>query len=66
MQKISWIEYYLSRPLPDFPSWGLLAIALVGLGLDRDTGFWLVLPVASNILVAVRARAALPDQQPLH
>ncbi|NCJ07917.1 hypothetical protein GS597_15660 [Synechococcales cyanobacterium C] len=56
-----WVEHHLSRPLPAFAGWGLLAIALFGIGLDLDTGFWLVLPVATNILVAARAKAASLD-----
>ncbi|MBW4651639.1 MAG: hypothetical protein KME20_01035 [Kaiparowitsia implicata GSE-PSE-MK54-09C] len=57
-----WVEHSLDRVLPAFAGWGLLAIALFGIGLDLDTGFWLVLPLAINILVASRARVALPDQ----
>ncbi|MGF1567107.1 MAG: DUF6463 family protein [Nodosilinea sp.] len=56
-----WIEHHLDRSLPAFAGWGLLAIALFGIGLDLDTGFWLVLPVAINMLVASRSRGALPD-----
>lgn len=56
-----WIEHHLGRSLPAFAGWGLLAIALFGIGLDLDTGFWLVLPVAINVLIAARARIALPD-----
>lgn len=56
-----WIEHHLSCSLPAFAGWGLLVIALFGIGLDLDTGFWLVLPVAINVLIAARARVALPD-----
>ncbi|MEA5449563.1 DUF6463 family protein [Leptolyngbya sp. CCNP1308] len=57
-----WVEHSLNRVLPAFVGWALLAIALFGIGLDLDTGFWLVLPVAINILVASRTSATLPDK----
>jgi len=47
-----WIENQLGLPLPPFASWGLLAIAVFGIVLDLDTGFWLVLVVAINAIVA--------------
>lgn len=56
-----WVEHHLDCGLPAFVGWGLLAIALFGIGLDLDTGFWLVLPVAINILVTSRTGVALPD-----
>ncbi|MGG6239626.1 DUF6463 family protein [Nodosilinea sp. AN01ver1] len=56
-----WVEHRLDHILPAFVGWGLLAIALFGIGLDLDTGLWLVLPVAINTVLASRASAALPD-----
>jgi hypothetical protein len=58
-----WIEHDLNRPLPSFAGWGLLAISLFGIVLDLDTGFWLVLLVAINMLVASRSAflAVQPD-----
>ncbi len=49
-----WIENQLGRPLPSFAGWGLLAVAGFGIVLDIDTGFWLVLLVAINMIVASR------------
>ena len=49
-----WIENQLSRPLPSFAGWGLLAVAGFCIVLDVDTGFWLVLLVAVNMIVASR------------
>ncbi len=49
-----WIENHLSRPLPSFAGWGLLVVAGFGIVLDLDTGFWLVLLVAINMIVASR------------
>ncbi len=51
---IHWIENHLCRPLPSFAGWGLLAVAGFGIVLDPDTGFWLVLLVAINMIVASR------------
>jgi NhaP-type Na+/H+ or K+/H+ antiporter len=47
-----WIEYQLSQPLPAFLGWGLLIISCFCIVLDVDTGFWLVLLVAVNAIVA--------------
>jgi Family of unknown function (DUF6463) len=47
-----WIEHQLDHPLPVFAGWGLLAIACFCIVLDVDTGFWLVLVVAMNAIVA--------------
>ena len=49
-----WVENQLSRPLPSFAGWGLLAVAGFCIVLDVDTGFWLVLLVAVNMIVASR------------
>ncbi|MGJ3245172.1 MAG: DUF6463 family protein [Elainellaceae cyanobacterium] len=49
-----WIERQLELPLPSFVGWGLLAIALFGIVLDIDTGFWLVLVAAINAIAASR------------
>jgi len=49
-----WIEHQLNLPLPAFVGWGLLAIALFGIALDIDTGFWLVLVTAINAIAASR------------
>lgn len=47
-----WIEHQLERPLPGFVGWGLLVVAAFCIVLDIDTGFWLVLLVAMNAIVA--------------
>lgn len=47
-----WVEYQLSQPLPTFLGWGLLIISCFCIVLDVDTGFWLVLLVAVNAIVA--------------
>jgi hypothetical protein len=47
-----WIEHQLGRPLPLFAGWGLLMLACFCIVLDIDTGFWLVLLVAVNAIVA--------------
>lgn len=47
-----WIEYQLNQSLPAFFGWGLLIISCFGIVLDVDTGFWLVLLVALNAIVA--------------
>jgi len=52
-----WIENHLHQPLPQFAGWGLLAIAVFCIVLDVDTGFWLVLLVAINMIVASRRSA---------
>ncbi|MCI0560028.1 MAG: DUF6463 family protein [Nitrososphaera sp.] len=57
-----WIENRLSRPLPSFAGWGLLAVASFCIVLDIDTGFWLVLLVAINMIVVSR-RAQRAAQQ---
>ncbi len=49
-----WIENQLNHPLPSFAGWGLLAVAGFCIVLDLDTGFWLVLLVAINMIVASR------------
>lgn len=49
-----WIENQLSHPLPSFAGWGLLAVAGFCIVLDIDTGFWLVLLIAINMIVASR------------
>lgn len=47
-----WIEHHLNRALPGFAGWSLLMITCFGIVLDIDTGFWLVLLVAINAIVA--------------
>lgn len=47
-----WIENQLNASLPWFVGWGLLLVAGFGILLDLDTGFWLVLLVAINAIVA--------------
>jgi hypothetical protein len=49
-----WIENRLRRSLPRFAGWMLLVIAGFGILLDVDTGFWLVLGVAINMIVSSR------------
>lgn len=57
-----WIENRLRHPLPSFAGWTLLAAASFGIILDLDTGFWLVLLIAVNMIVVSR-RAKQADQQ---
>ncbi len=52
----TWVERRLSRPLPAFFGWSLLAFSVFGIALDTDTGFWLVLLVAINIIVSSKRR----------
>ncbi len=52
-----WIENQLNSPLPAFVGWGLLLVAGFGIALDIDTGFWLVLLVAINAIVASQRHA---------
>lgn len=47
-----WIEHQSGRPLPQFVGWGLLVVAVFCIVLDIDTGFWLVLLVAMNAIIA--------------
>jgi hypothetical protein len=47
-----WIENQLNVSLPWFVGWGLLLVACFGILLDLDTGFWLVLLVAINAIIA--------------
>lgn len=49
-----WIENKLGLPLPSFAGWGLLAASAFFIVLDTDTGFWLVLLVAINMIVAAQ------------
>ncbi|NJK51622.1 MAG: hypothetical protein HC936_00565 [Leptolyngbyaceae cyanobacterium SU_3_3] len=61
-----WIEHQLDLPLPSFVGWGLLAIALFGIVLDIDTGFWLVLVVAVNAMAAGRSETIAASQHAHH
>jgi hypothetical protein len=56
-----WIEHQLDRPLPSFLGWGLLIVACFGIVLDVDTGLWLVLLVAVNLIVV--SQRSLPLEQ---
>jgi Family of unknown function (DUF6463) len=47
-----WIENQLKQSLPSFAGWSLLILSALGIVLDIDTGFWLVLLVAINEIVA--------------
>ncbi|NJR48386.1 MAG: hypothetical protein HC780_01355 [Leptolyngbyaceae cyanobacterium CSU_1_3] len=47
-----WIENQLNQPLPSFAGWSLLIFSVFCIVLDVDTGFWLVLLVAVNEIVA--------------
>jgi hypothetical protein len=49
-----WIEHQLNLPLPTFVGWGLLIVSFFCILLDVDTGFWLVLLVAINAIMASR------------
>lgn len=57
-----WVEHQLSLQLPSFAGWGLLAIASFGIVLDIDTGFWVVLLIAINAIVASH-RSQQPSQK---
>jgi hypothetical protein len=46
-----WIENQLNQLLPSFAGWSLLILSALGIVLDLDTGFWLVLLVAINAIV---------------
>jgi Family of unknown function (DUF6463) len=52
-----WVENQLNSLLPSFVGWGLLLVACFGIVLDIDTGFWLVLIVAINAIVASQPAA---------
>ncbi|MBI1749247.1 MAG: hypothetical protein HY234_07255 [Acidobacteria bacterium] len=60
-----WAERALQRPLPAFVGWELLVIALFGVVLDPDSGFWLLLALAIYILVTAQraARGARTGRQ---
>lgn len=47
-----WIENQLNQPLPSLAGWSLLVFSVFCIVLDVDTGFWLVLLVAINEIVA--------------
>ncbi|NKB18774.1 MAG: hypothetical protein HC770_13440 [Pseudanabaena sp. CRU_2_10] len=47
-----WIEHQLNRSLPGFFGWGLLVVSCFCILLYIDSGFWLVLLVAINAIVA--------------
>ncbi len=49
-----WIENQLNLPLPAFVGWGLLIVSCFCILLDIDTGFWLVLLVAVNVIAISR------------
>jgi Family of unknown function (DUF6463) len=49
-----WIEHQLDHPLPAFTGWGLLVTSCFCILLYVDNGFWLVLLVAVNMIVASR------------
>jgi len=48
------VERRLNRPLPESVGWALFALTIFGVLLDTDTGFWLVMAVAVNMIVAAR------------
>ncbi|NJK69378.1 MAG: hypothetical protein HC789_08250 [Microcoleus sp. CSU_2_2] len=52
-----WVENQLNSLLPSFVGWGLLLVACFGIVLDINTGFWLVLLVAINAIVASQPNA---------
>ncbi|WP_404786936.1 DUF6463 family protein [Altericista sp. CCNU0014] len=62
-----WVENQLNASLPSFVGWGLLLVAGFGIVLDIDTGFWLVLIVAINAIVASQRgdRSRQPDGEQL-
>ncbi len=56
----AWVERTLNRTLPARAGWALLGFAAFGIALDTNTGFWLVLAVAVNIVVASLREPAPP------
>jgi hypothetical protein len=58
-----WFDEQLGRPLPWFLGWGLLIIACFCIVLDIDTGFWLVLLVAVNAIVASQRTSQLRQSE---
>lgn len=51
-----WIEHQVNHPLPSFVGWSLLIFSCSCIVLDIDTGFWLVLLVAINEIIATRRK----------
>jgi hypothetical protein len=46
----AWAEKITNRPLPTVFGWELLGFGLVGVVLDPDSGFWLIVAVAAIML----------------
>jgi energy-converting hydrogenase Eha subunit E len=57
-QLAAWVERTANRPLPRFFGWELLALGVVGVALDPDSGFWLILAVAVYVLLRRRTGRA--------
>lgn len=60
----AWVERRLDRSLPAFVGWELLALSALGVLLDPDSGFWLVLAVALVILWRSRKSPDSPGGGP--
>lgn len=58
----AWVERSLMRPVPALVGWALAFLAVFGIVLDTDTGFWLVLFVAISMIVAARRSAAASER----
>lgn len=58
----AWVERSLMRPVPAPVGWALVLCAVFGIVLDTDTGFWLVLFVASSMIVAAKRDAAARER----
>jgi hypothetical protein len=56
----AWVERRLHHRVPAFVGWELLALSLLGIVLDPDSGFWLVLGVAVYMLVRSRRAPSAP------
>jgi len=57
-----WVEHRLNHPVPAVVGWALFVLTVFGVLLDTNTGFWLVMAVAINIIVAAHraGRTASP------
>ena len=55
----AWVERRFECRLPAFVGWELLGVSALGVVLDPDSGFWLLLVVA--LMILWRSRAASPS-----
>ena len=57
-QAYIWIERKLCRRVPAFLGWQMFAIAAAGAALIPASGFWIVIPLGINIVIAARREAS--------